>query len=60
MKVGEDKSVIPVRGVSKLKNSKNLYTFKTKGTIENFDGVEKIYMGSKLAYKLHCSGGEIK
>ena len=42
MKVGEDKSVIPVRGASKFENGGYIYTFKTTGTIENFDGIEPI------------------
>ena len=60
MKVGEDKSVIPVRGISHYKNNEYVYTFKTTGTIENFDGIEQIYKDNKLIYELHCSGGLIK
>ena len=37
MKVGEDKSVIPVRGISKFENNEYVYTFKTTGTIENIE-----------------------
>ena len=60
MKVEEDKSVIPVRGTSKFENGGYIYTFKTNGTIENFDGIEQIYKDNKLIYELHCSGGLIK
>ena len=60
MKVGEDKSVIPVRGPSKFENNEYIYTFKVKGTLEIFDGVEQIYKHDKLIYELHCSGGIIK
>lgn len=60
MKVGEDESVIPVRGPHKLENNGYVYTFKTNGTIENFDGIEQIYKENKLIYELHCSGGIIK
>lgn len=59
MKVGEDKNVIPVRGLSKFENNGYVYTFKTTGTIENFDGIEQIYKEKKLIYELHCSGGII-
>ena len=60
MKVGEDKSVIPVKGISQFENNGYVYTFKTTGTIENFDGIEQIYKDNKLIYELHCSGGLIK
>lgn len=60
MKVGEDKNVIPARGPSKFENNGYIYTFKTTGTIENFDGIEQIYKDNNLIYELHCSGGIIK
>ena len=60
MKVGEDKSVIPVRGIRKFENNGYVYTFKTTGTIENFDGIEQIFKDANLIYELHCSGGIIK
>ena len=60
MKVGEDKSVVPVRGISELKNNEYVYTFKATGTIENFDGIEQIYKDNKLIYEIHCFGGLIK
>lgn len=60
MKVGEDTNVIPVRGVSKFENNGYTYTFKQSGTIEKFDGIEKIYKDNKLIYELHCSGGVIE
>lgn len=60
MKVGEDKSVIPVRGISQFENNGYAYTFKTTGTIENFEGIEQIYINNNLIYELHCSGGLIK
>lgn len=59
MKVGEDESIIPVRGASKFENNGYTYTFSTTGTIEKFDGVEQIYKDKKLIYELHCSGGLI-
>lgn len=60
MKVGEDTSVIPVRGISKFENNGYTYTFKQNGTIEKFDGIERIYKDNELIYELHCSGGLIK
>ena len=60
MKVGEDTSIIPVRGISKFENNGYTYTFKQNGTIERFDGIEQIYKDDKLIYELHCSGGIIE
>lgn len=60
MKVGEDESVIPVRGIKRFENNGYLYTFNVTGTIEKFDGVERIYKNNNLIYELHCSGGLIK
>ena len=59
MKVGEDKNIIPVRGIAKFENNGYTYTFKTTGTIEKFDGIEQIYKNNNLIYELHCSGGMI-
>ena len=59
MKVGEDKNIIPVRGIAKFENNGYTYTFKTTGTIEKFDGIEQIYKKNNLIYELHCSGGMI-
>lgn len=60
MKVGEEENTIPVRGLSKFENNGYIYTFKTNGMIENFNGIEKIYKDNILIYELHCSGGIIK
>lgn len=60
IKVEEDKSVIPARGVSKFENNGYVCTFKTTEAIENFDGIEQIYKNNNLIYELHCSGGLIK
>ncbi len=60
MRVGEDKNVIPARGPCKFENNGYIYTFKTTGTIENFDGIEQIYKDNNLIYELHCSGGIIE
>lgn len=60
MKVGEEENTIPVRGLSKFENNGYIYTFKTNGMIENFNGIEQIYKDNILIYELHCSGGIIK
>ncbi len=60
MKVGEDRNIIPARGPIKFENNGYIYTFKTNGTIENFDGIEQVYKDNNLIYELHCSGGIIK
>ena len=60
MKVGEDRNIIPARGPIKFENNRYVYTFKTNGTIENFDGIEQVYKDNNLIYELHCSGGIIK
>lgn len=60
MKVGIDEYVLPLRGPSKFENNGFIYTFKTEGTIENFEGLEEIYKDNKLIYKLYCHGGIIK
>ena len=60
MKVGEDKSVIPVRGPKEFVNEDYLYTFNVDGDMENFIGTEQIYKDKKLIYELKCHGGIIK
>jgi hypothetical protein len=60
MKVGEDESVIPVRGPSKFENDGYIYTFVSEGQIEDFIGTEEIYKDKKLVYRLRCHGGLIK
>ena len=60
MRVGEDRNIIPVRGPIEFENNGYIYTFKTTGTIENFDAIEQIYKDNNLIYELHCSGGIIK
>ncbi len=60
MKVGEDNSVLPVRGPARLENDGYVYTFKSEGEIDNFTGIEKIYKDDKLVYKLRCHGGVIQ
>lgn len=60
MKVGEDTSVLPVRGPSIFENEGYMYRFKSYGTIENFEGIEEVCKGEKLIFRLHCHGGIIE
>ena len=60
MKVGEDNSVLPLRGPGKFENSGFKYIFKSSGTLEDFTGIEEIYKEKELIYRLVCHGGIIK
>ena len=60
MQVGVDDKVLPLRGPSEYKNGDYLYTFESKGSIDCFTGIERIYKDNKLIYQLHCAGGCIK
>ena len=60
MRVGEDESVFPVKGPSKFENDGYIYTFKVSGTLNCFEGVEKIYCGDKPIYQLICHEGIIR
>lgn len=60
MKVGEDNSIIPVRGPSEFSHGSYHYTFKVEGNMENFIGVEEIYKDKTKIYELKCHGGIIK
>lgn len=60
MRVGDDESVLPVRGPSKFENDGYVYTFKVSGTLNCFEGIEEIYRGDNLIYKLTCHGGIIQ
>lgn len=60
MRVGEDETILPVRGPSKFENDGYVYTFKVSGTLNYFEGIEEIYSGDKLIYKLTCHGGIIQ
>lgn len=58
--VGEDSTVLPLRGPSKYQNKEYLYTFTSTGSMEQFTGTEKIYKNDKLIFKLECHGGLIE
>lgn len=59
-KVGEDTSVLPLRGPSRFENDGYLYTFQSEGTMENFTGIEQISKDGNLIFELHCRGGIIE
>ena len=60
MKVGENNFVLPVRGFGRYENDEYVYTFKTSGTLEKFEGIEEIYRNDKPVYQLKCHGGLIQ
>lgn len=60
MLVGNDVSVIPVRGPKEFINGEYKYTFKVEGDLNCFNGVETIYKNDVKIYELKCSGGLIK
>ena len=60
MNVGEDKTVIPVRGPKEFINGEYKYTFEVDGDLNYFNGVEAIYKNNVKIYELKCSGGLIK
>ena len=60
MKVGEDKSVIPIRGPKEFINGEFKYSFDVIGDVNNFSGIETIYKNNTKIYELKCTGGLIK
>lgn len=60
MLVGEDKSIIPVRGPRNFQNGEYEYNFSVNGNINYFEGVETIHKGKSKVYELKCHGGIIK
>lgn len=59
MQVGTD-DVLPVRGPKKYVNGEYIYTFEVNGTLERFEGTERICKNDHLVYELKCQGGYIK
>lgn len=60
MKIGEDKSVLPVRGPKEYINHEYRYTFEVNGDLDCFNGTETIYYNNEKIYILKCHGGIIK
>ncbi len=59
-KVGEDTTVLPLRGPSHFENDGYIYTFQSEGTMENFNGIEQVYKDGELLFELHCHGGIVE
>lgn len=59
-KVGEDSTVLPLRGPSYFEKEGYTYTFQSNGTMENFTGVEQVYKDEILIFELHCHGGRLE
>ena len=59
MLVGEDNSVLPLRGPSHYQSGDFTYTFESSGSLKHFAGIEKIFKNDQLIYSLNCQGGEI-
>ena len=59
MMVGEE-DILPVRGPKEFINGDYKYTFEVSGTLECFEGKEKISKGGHIIYELICIGGIIK
>ena len=51
--------MLPLRGPKQFIVDNYKYTFKTIGTLDQFEGIERIYKKDKLMYKLICYGGKI-
>ena len=49
----------PLRGPKEFIVGDYKYTFKTIGTLDQFEGIERIYKKDKLVYELICHGGKI-
>lgn len=60
MLVGQDDSIIPVRGPKEYKNEDYTYIFEVNGNLDYFEGVESIYKKGSKIYELKCHGGVIK
>ena len=59
MMVGQDETVIPVRGPKHFENDGYVYTFKVEGDLEYFNGIETVSKDGHKIYELHCTGGRI-
>jgi len=50
-------NMFPLRGPKNLLVDDYKYTFELIGSIEKFEGIERIYKKDKLVYELICYGG---
>ena len=58
--VGEDASVLPVRGPRHFERDGYVYDFEVEGVLASFRGEEKVMKDGELIYQLHCEGGIIE
>ena len=52
-------NMFPLRGSKEFLIDDYKYTFETIGTLDKFEGIERIYKKDKLVYELICCGGKI-
>lgn len=50
---------LPLRGPKEFIVGYYKYAFETIGTLDKFNGIERIYKKDKLVYELICYGGKI-
>ena len=60
MRVGEGETVLPLRGPRNFSHGEYVYRFDASGSLDNFEGVEEIYRGRVLVFRLRCCGGWIR
>lgn len=60
MRVGEDSSVIPIRGPKEFVNGEFTYKLDVRGDLNYFEGTEYIYKNDTLMFKVVLSGGIIE
>lgn len=56
----DDSEFLPLRGPKEFINNEWKYSFNIEGDLMNFIGIENIFCGDKLVYKLYCHGGFIE
>lgn len=59
-KVGEDESVLPVRGPKHFERDGFVYEFAAEGDLASFRGEEKVSKNGEIIYRLICNGGMIE
>lgn len=50
---------LPLRGPKEFIVKDYKYIFEAIGTLDMFEGIERIYKKDKLVYELKCHGGKI-
>lgn len=59
-KVGEDESILPVRGPKRFERDGYVYEFEVEGDLASFRGEEKVTKDGEVIYRLSCNGGMIE